>query len=307
VGAVVTAEAGARGESVGLWLEGLTPAELAGFGLGVFAVGLILAVLTVLISTVLQGAMVVPVARSIMNWRTGFRQMWTLSRSKIGALLGLGALLLLTGVIAGAVLVGGSVLLAQAMGGMSALIIVPLAMVLMAAMLWAYIRFVVAPAAVVVEELGVLDGLRRSWHLTRQNWWRIFGITLVVSLLVGIISQIVLIPISLASVGLAGVVSPHGGDSQALALAVGVGMASTVVSALVSAVAYAFQTSVMALLYMDLRMRKEGLDLSLLRQLESGTDTGGVPGRGVAANADAGHAGPGSWPQAPHGSPPGPA
>jgi hypothetical protein len=55
------------------------------------------------------------------------------------------------------------------------------------------------------------------------------------------------------------------------------------VGALVGAVGYAFQTSVMALIYMDLRMRKDGLDIALLRQLETGTDPDGIPGRGMAA------------------------
>jgi hypothetical protein len=40
----------------------------------------------------------------------------------------------------------------------------------------------------------------------------------------------------------------------------------------------------MALIYMDLRMRKDGLDIVLLRQMESGADPDGVPGRGATAN-----------------------
>jgi hypothetical protein len=307
VGAVVTAEAGSRGESIGRWLDGLTPTELVGLGLGILAGSVLLSVAAALISIVLQGVMAVPVARSVLNWRTGFRQMWALSRSRVGALLGLGALLILAVVGTIAVLIGGSVLLANAMGsGMSALIIAPLALGTTAAMLWIYIRLLVAPAAIVVEELGIMDSLRRSWHLTRHNWWRIFGITLVVWLLTGIISQIVLVPISLVSAGLASVVSPHGGNSEELALSIGVGIATTIVSALVAAVAYAFQTSVMALLYMDLRMRKEGLDLALLRVLESGADSSTVPGRGVAPTGEPGRAAYGGWPQAPMSPPPGP-
>jgi Membrane domain of glycerophosphoryl diester phosphodiesterase len=255
---------------------------------------------------VLQGAMAVPVARSVLNRRTGFRQMWTLSRSKLGALLGLGGLLLLAVIGAGAVLVGGAVLLANTMGGSSALIIVPLFLGVMVTTVWIAIRLIVAPAAVVVEELGALEGLRRSWQLTRNNWWRIFGISLVVSLLIGIIGQILLIPISLATGGLAAVVSPHGGDGQAQSLTIWVLIAATIISGLVAAAGYAFQTSVVSLLYMDLRMRKEGLDLSLLRLLESGADDDGVPGRGLAPARDTGNARAGGLPPAPYGTPPGP-
>jgi hypothetical protein len=303
--AVFTAEAGSQGESLGLWVESLTPSDMAGMGLGLIAAAILLETVSVFISAVLQGVMVVPVARSVLNWRTGFKEMWSLSRSRIGSLLGLGALLILATVAVGAVLVGGSFLLADAMGGMAALIIVPLFLGTMVAVVLLYIRFLVAPAAIVVEELGVLDGLRRSWQLTRHNWWRIFGITLVISLLIGIIGQIVLIPITFASAGLSSVVAPHSGDDGQRALAVGVKIASIVVSALVGAVAYAFQTSVMGLLYMDLRMRKEGLDLALLRLLESGEGASGVPGRGIAPGGHAGSAGAGGWPQSPYGPPPG--
>ena len=305
VGAVFTAGAGSQGQSLGLWMESLTPTQMAGVGMGLAAAGILLGTVSVVISAVLQGVMVVPVARSVLNWRTGFKEMWSLSRSRIGSLLGLGVLLILATVAVGVVLVGGAVLLANAMGGRAALIIVPLFLGTMVAVLLLYIRLLVAPAAIVVEELGVLDGLRRSWQLTRHNWWRIFGITLVISLLIGVISQIVLIPITLASAGLSSVVAPHSGDGGQRALAVGVGIASIVVSALVGAVAYAFQTSVMGLLYMDLRMRKEGLDLALLRLLEAGGSENGVPGRGIAPTGHAGNTGTGSWPQSPYGPPPG--
>ncbi|NUS37197.1 MAG: hypothetical protein HOQ04_12225, partial [Pseudarthrobacter sp.] len=79
---------------------------------------------------------------------------------------------------------------------------------------------------------------------------------------------------------LASVVSPHGGSGQEAAVSVAAGIATAVFGALAGAVGYAFQTSVMALLYLDLRMRKDGLDIVLLRQHESGADPG-VPGRDV--------------------------
>jgi hypothetical protein len=100
---------------------------------------------------------------------------------------------------------------------------------------------------------------------------------------VGIIGQVVMIPVSLLPTFLSGFLSPHAGSEQDITVAVAVGVATAVIGALVGAVGYAFQTSVMALIYMDLRMRKDGLDITLLRQLESGADPDGIPGRSVAA------------------------
>jgi MFS family permease len=304
VTALLTAGIVSGGASLQFWLESRNETELMALVFGVMGGVLVLSLLSVFISAVLQGVMVVPVARSILNRRTSFRQMWQLARGRTGALLGLAGIILVGYIGALAVVVVLAVLLANVMGGTSALISVPLVIGLILALIWIYIRVMVAPAAIVIEELGVMAGIRRSWHLTRNNWWRILGITLVVAVMIGIIGQIVLMPLSLLSGGLTTFLSPHGGDEEAQAVAVAALIASTIISVLIGAVGYAFQTSVMALIYMDLRMRKDGLDLMLIRSLEAGEDPNGVPGRGVPTYPARPGPGPGSWPPQSTGTPP---
>lgn len=297
--AVITAVTATSG-SIEAWLESASPAEIAATGLGFFAAVMLASLLTVFISAVLQGAMVVPVARSILNRPTGFRRMWALAKSRTGALIGLAALLIAAMLLA--IGLFAAVLVAVVAGTnrqSGILFLIPLIPVFIAAFAWIAVKVMVAPAAVVIEELGALAAVRRSWELTRGNWWRILGITLVVSLLVGVVSQVVMIPLSLLTGYLAEVASPHGGSGQDAGVAVAVGIATAVLSALVGALGYAFQTSVMALLYMDLRMRKDGLDITLLRMLETGADPDGVPGRnpgptpsGYGPYGPAGGAGP---------------
>lgn len=54
---------------------------------------------------------------------------------------------------------------------------------------------------------------------------------------------------------------------------------SMIVSTLIGAVTLAFQSGVLALIYVDLRMRKEGFDVVLMREMETtGPDTPGIPG-----------------------------
>ena len=103
----------------------------------------------------------------------------------------------MAGLLGVALFVGLAVAVVAAVGGIGALILIPLGFGGFALFIWIYIKILVAPAAVVIEELGALDGLRRSWQLTRANWWRILGITLVVGIMVGIIGQVVMIPVSL--------------------------------------------------------------------------------------------------------------
>lgn len=282
--AVITAVTATSLVSFEVWSEDASTANLAALGLGFGAAVLVVAVLTLFISAVLQGAMVVPVARSMLNRPTGFRQMWGLARSRAWALVRLAALMMAAGLLSFLVLAGMAVALVAGMEGTGALLLIPVVPAFFALFAWAYIKLMVAPAAVVIEELGALAGLRRSWSLTRGNWWRIFGITLVVGIMVGVIGQVVMIPVSLLPAFLGGVISPHGGAEQEIAIAIAVGVATAVLAALIGAVGYAFQTSVMALLYMDLRMRKDGLDLALLRLLETGANPEGIPGRGMAAS-----------------------
>ncbi|TLM75934.1 hypothetical protein [Pseudarthrobacter sp. NamB4] len=265
--------------SIEAWADSASPADLSALGFGFVAAILLVTVLTVFLASVLQGAMVVPVARSILNRPTGFRQMWALARPRAGALIRLAALLMAAVLLAAAVPAALVVALIAGMEGAGVLLLIPLFLGCVALYIWIYIKLLVAPAAVVVEELGALNALRRSWELTRANWWRIFGITVVVGIMVGIVSQVVMIPVSLLPPLLAGVVSPHGGNEQAVGVAVAVGIITALLGALAGALGYAFQTSVMALIYMDLRMRKDGLDISLLRLLESGADPDGIPGR----------------------------
>ncbi len=298
--AVVTAVSASSAVSLEGWARTATRGDMASMAIGLMAGAAAVTVLSVFLSAVLQGAMVVPVARSVLNRPTGFRRMMSLARPRIGALVGLAALLVAAGIAAMGLLAVILALFFTNVRGAASLFAFPLVLGVVALFAWVGIKLMVAPAAVVIEELGAFAGLRRSWELTRANWWRILGITLVVSILVGVISQVVLIPVSFLPVVLAGVVSPHGGSGQDATLAVVLGIVTALVGALVGGVGFAFQTSVMALLYMDLRMRKDGLDITLLRQAETGADPDGIPGRGPRPGTNTPYPGqgaaPGAWP-----------
>ncbi|MFF1881056.1 hypothetical protein ACFVVC_06315 [Pseudarthrobacter sp. NPDC058196] len=298
--AVVTAVSASSAVSLAGWARTATRGDMASMAIGLMAGAAVVSILSVFLSAVLQGAMVVPVARAVLNRPTGFRRMMSLARPRIGALCGLAALLVAAAIAAMAVLAVILALFFTNVRGAASLFAFPLVLGIVALFAWVGIKVMVAPAAVVIEELGAFAGLRRSWELTRANWWRILGITLVVSILVGVISQVVLIPVSFLPAVLAGVVSPHGGSGQDATLAVVLGIVTAVVGALVGGVGFAFQTSVMALLYMDLRMRKDGLDITLLRQAETGADPDGIPGREPRPGTNTPYPGqgaaPGAWP-----------
>jgi len=102
----------------------------------------------------------------------------------------------------------------------------------------------------VLENIGYAKALSRSKALVKGNWWRTLGITLLVSLLVGILSNLVSLP--------AGIGFPLlFGETAGMILSYVVQMA---LSLLLLPLSYIPLT----LFYYDLRVRKEGLDLQIM-------------------------------------------
>ena len=104
-----------------------------------------------------------------------------------------------------------------------------------------------ATHAVVIENRDVFSAFRRSRELVRGNWWRVFGIGLIFLLIV--ISIIAIVFLVSTVVGL--IFNP---GTLVFSILGGV------VGALLSPVYYIAST----LLYIDLRVRKEGYDLQSL-------------------------------------------
>jgi len=117
------------------------------------------------------------------------------------------------------------------------------------------VRWSLSVAAMMAEDIGPIRGMSRSWNLVSGQWWRTLGIILIVLIMRAIIG---------AALGflfgiIAGVAAS--GDIQLAVVAVG----STILGAIISPLV----TIAIVLLYFDLRVRKEGLDLDQLAQQAS--------------------------------------
>ena len=128
-----------------------------------------------------------------------------------------------------------------------------------------------AGPALLLENLPLLRAFGRSRRLVSGSWWRIFGITLLTSIIVGVASSAVQFPASLIGSIVAGGGLGTGSPSSASVPMVVLGQLVTGLGALVAgSVLYPFQASVNALMYIDLRMRREGLDVDLMRAADPG-------------------------------------
>ena len=246
------------------------------FGWSLTAVSL-LGVVSVVGVLLLQGILVVPVARSILNLKTGFAQTWRLSRSRLLPLAGLG-LLLLAVIVVGIVVF--SLLLAlilEFLGAAGIAVLILGILALIAVFAWLAVKFALAPAALVLEPAGVFASLRRSWQLTKRNYWRSFGILALTAILVSIVSSVISTPVVL----LLSFVTAFGSGSEPDAgTAFALVALNVAISTFFGAIGYAFQSAVTSLLYVDLRIRREGFDLTLMKEQElAGSTPDLVPGR----------------------------
>ena len=217
-------------------------------------------------TTLLAGVLAFCVGRAVIGEYPRPRQAWGAVRPVAGRLLGL---TLVVGVLVALPLVAVSVVVllcvfAAVSGdltlvvGLLAAVAIPAALALAA---WLWVRWCLAGPALVLESaggarhLGVSGALARSVLLVRGAWWRTFGLLLLVVVLSTVVARVVATPFGFS----AAVVGGPASDSLA---ALVLQSAGTLIGALLTV---PFQAAAITLLYVDRRIRDEGLDVELAR------------------------------------------
>ena len=116
---------------------------------------------------------------------------------------------------------------------------------------WVYILWAFALPSLLVEGLSGRAALKRSSGLVKERWWRTFGVLVVGFVLAGIVSTVV------QGVFLVGIIVEPDNDALVLVLSALSGIVGL-------AIGTPFQAALLAVVYFDLRVRKEGFDLELL-------------------------------------------
>lgn len=198
--------------------------------------GLLTFALNAILSAVLLGMLSVVIADAVIGRDISLRDVWRRVRPLLTRLVGaafLAAVLPWFGLIA--LVVGG-------------------------VFLWVALSF--TTPALVLERLTVRQSLRRSWELTVPAFWRVLGIRLLAMIIAGVIGSIISIPaiiIVFASItnGIAG-----GGSVD---LGLGAEILVRVVALVSATITAPITAGVLALLYIDRRMRAEALDVTLVQ------------------------------------------
>lgn len=227
------------------------------------ALGGLTAVVVVCAHLILTGLLTVTIGQGVLGRKETLASAWRAARPRIWRLIAM--LLLATVFLAGGWLlgIGLSVLVGVLIGAGAHL---PAAGILVGVICgltaWVFavivlVRWSVAIPVVMLERVGPLKSLGRSWRLVRRSSWRIFGILLLTEVIVSTANEIINVPFALASGGLSAF------STQAQQVNVG-GLFLTAVGQIIASTLTApLLAGVIVLLYADLRMRREGMDITL--------------------------------------------
>ena len=253
-------------------------------------------------------------SRATLGEKLKTRGLWRLAKGRLGALIGYTAALsgiaivfvaLASFAAFGAFAATGASLtatgdptamMAAIFGSFGLMLLIGLVFSVIGAYFGTKLAFV--PTIILLERLTIVGAIRRSWQLTKGNFWRTLGTQLLISVIINIAAQVITAPIGFV-LGIAGALVNPNSDPQAFITTMIVTYAIVgILSIVVGAVGLVMQSSAYSLIYIDIRMRREGLDLELLRYVEA--KQSGTPG---VENPYLVHAGSAQAPAAASGSP----
>ena len=229
--------------------------------------------LSIVGTAILQGVVSLEVARGTVGERLRLGGLWRAARGRIGALIGW-SLLIALAVLVGVAIVAVLIAVVIAFGGSAGIVAGVLlglvafggAIVLAA---WLSTKLCLVPSILMLERLPLRAALARSWSLTRGYFWKTLGIQLLVAVIVQTVASVVSAPVSLILGFGSALLNPNGDNDGLIVAGVVLYLLTIILSVVFGAIAAVVQSATPALIYIDIRMRKEGLDLELSRFVEA--------------------------------------
>ena len=240
--------------------------------------------LAVVATGILQGIISLEVSRATLGEKLRTRGLWRLAKGRLGSLIGYTAIVSGIGVVFiaiasfitfGAFALGGETFTSGSpqavMGGLLGAVLLTIVIGLAFTVVGAYFgtKLAFVPTIILLERLTIIPAVKRSWQLTKGNFWRTLGTQLLIGVIINVASQVISTPIAFI-IGIAGSLVNPNSDADAFTVTIiatyGIIGILTIV---VGAVGLVMQSSAYSLIYIDIRMRREGLDLELLRYVEA--------------------------------------
>lgn len=221
------------------------------------------------LSAIVQGVVVADVAHAAVAEKLTLRALWRQFTPVAWRLVGFSLMIvfatLMVFTLAGLGIVALGVVALPAAIGLGILLV----LLTIPIYLWLAVKLLLVPSVIVLERARIFPAIARSWALTRGRFWPALGVMVVIVLAFGVLAQVVSIPFSLAAMGFTTIISPTGEPDAESMIGFLIGsLATQMLTLIVQAIALVVESTAAALIYIDCRMRHEGLDLDLLQYVE---------------------------------------
>jgi hypothetical protein len=203
-----------------------------------------------------------------MLWRRMAPAFWRLTAFASLSIIAIFGFLVIVALIIGAFVAGGLGGTPELIG-LLVLIVILIALASIPLVVWLSTKLLLVPSILVLEHARFREALVRSWRLTRGRFWVAWGVTFLISAIMGLAMNVVSIPVSLLSTLVGSVVAPTGSpEPTAIITYVFTLVAPQILLLVLQAITLVVQSTGSALVYLDCRMRYEGLDQALISYVE---------------------------------------
>lgn len=242
--------------------------------------GILVGLASIAVTAIMQGVIAADVSYATigrkatlrMLWRRMAPAFWRLAAYSALVIVAVFGLLIVVALILFGIIAGG---IAGGMGtspetvGLIVLIVVVFFLACIPLYVWLSTKLMLVPSILVFERARLKDAIVRSWRLIRGRFWVAFGVSFLISFIMGIAMNVVAVPAQLFAQMFGAVLVPTG-DPEPSAI---IGMillilAPQILTLVLQAITLVVQSTSAALIYLDSRMRYEGLDQTLVSYVE---------------------------------------
>ncbi len=258
--------------------------------------GLLMGLFSAAFSAIVQGIVAADVRAAVLREPATLRVLWQRVKPAAWRLIGYILLYGLAAVLAVALVMAiafGAIGIPTGFQGAGLVFTIIVSIVGMLGVLllaiWIGTKLMLVPSLLVLEGAGIREAVVRSWRLTRGRFWFAFGVVFLIGAIFYVLSQMLSMVAGLVTSLFGAVLSPTGDTATSFGTAAIVSLVITELAVVVvQSISAVVQSTAGALIYIDCRMRYEGLDQDLMATMErraAGYDDGSDPFRVDAGRA----------------------
>lgn len=238
--------------------------------------GLAVGIASIAFTALMQGVVAAEIGFAAIGVKAGLGTLWRRMVPSFWRLAGFASLsvvfvfgvivivfLIIAGFVAGGL--GNSI---EAIGGIIILVVVVI-LATIPLVVWLTTKLLLVPSILVLERATFREAFVRSWRLTRGRFWTAWGVTFLIGAIMGVAMQLVNLPATLLGSMFSTVIAPTGSsDTGAIMGFVFALLAPQILLLVLQAITLVVQSTAGTLVYLDSRMRYEGLDQALIGHVE---------------------------------------